>query len=165
MEHLFEEILESEALRDAMEAEKVQRAKKRGYLKASKETEGAKNKGKEKETEDSDEDMEEIDRVKMCCFTVDIDSEVEFSEEWNNKGIPFVVFFFNGRQVVLKKAGDRKQRLGDFPFTELSSANVKKPRLGIADGGVMGALKRETMESIVSQMQMRVLMREYSVYI
>eukprot|EP00005_Dracoamoeba_jomungandri_P009613 CAMPEP_0174266932 /NCGR_PEP_ID=MMETSP0439-20130205/31910_1 /TAXON_ID=0 /ORGANISM="Stereomyxa ramosa, Strain Chinc5" /LENGTH=779 /DNA_ID=CAMNT_0015354187 /DNA_START=16 /DNA_END=2356 /DNA_ORIENTATION=+ len=83
------------------------------------------------------------DRFKVRCYEVDIDIEVEFFEEYNNKGVPFVVFYFNGTQVVFKKAAadDSSDWATITPRhkNNLWCASTKK-KYHIIDGGIMGAL-------------------------
>ncbi len=89
---------------------------------------------------DDDDEDDDHDRVRVRCFWVDIDEEVEFFEEWNNKGVPFVVFYFNGKQLVLKKA---------------DLEHLSPGRLQVTDGGVVGALRAETLSRIINKAQAR----------
>jgi len=120
--------------------------------------------------ENDDEDDDEA-RFRVRCFTVDIDSEIEFFEEWNNKGVPFVVFYFNGRQVVLKRSVTLGKSMSASSSLELSSSSLfagllHKPKFSIVDGGVLGALKRVTLEGIVARAQARLTRKcEYTVYV
>jgi len=177
MEHLFSEIMESEHIKDETDKQLSGSARER----MSQANRRLREKVKEQEKRDAggpenDDDEDEVDdddeaRFRVRCFTVDIDSEIEFFEEWNNKGVPFVVFYFNGRQVVLKRSVTLGKSMSASSSLELSSSSLfagllHKPKFSIVDGGVLGALKRVTLEGIVARAQARSTRKcEYTVYV
>ena len=58
-------------------------------------------------------------------FEVNVDAERELAARFNNQGIPYILFFYRGAQIV-----------------------VESKTLSIVDGGIVGGLRRKILETL-----------------
>jgi hypothetical protein len=52
----------------------------------------------------------------VVFFEVDVDTERALAAEWNNDGIPFSVFYWNGKQIKIDPKTDKH---GTYTHTDM----------------------------------------------
>jgi len=71
---------------------------------------------------------------------VDVDEEQELASQWNNGGIPFFVFYYNGQQV-----------------------HLYSQKFLTVDGGIEGGINKQQMINVCNQILKEVQIGNYQV--